>query len=334
VRRIERRRFLLAAGALAAAPLARAQDRDRLPVLGVLSAQPRPDPKVIADNPFTNRLRELGWIEGRTLAIERAYGQGREDALPALAEGLVRKRVDVIWAIGPEAALAAARATKSIPIVFWGVSFPVERGLVESLARPGRNATGVAWFAGASVDAKRVQVLREMTPQARRLAWLRAWTVGFKVDGTRLDLDVFDSAAKEHDFELRRFTVTSASDFEGAFKDMLAWKAEAMVAAATTLTVREMPRIVDFANRNRLPASYGSGMFTEAGGLMSYGSKGLPPFSRCAEQVDLILRGANPADLPVDIPRDYELVINLRTAKAIGLTIPQSLLLRADRVIQ
>lgn len=334
MRRIERRRFLLAAGAMAAAPLARGQNRDRLRVLGVLSPQPQPDAKYIADNPFTNRLRELGWSEGRTLAIERAYGQGREDLLPALAEALVRKRVDVIWAIGPEAAIAAARATKSIPIVFWGVSFPVERGLVGSLARPGGNVTGVAWFAGASVDAKRVQVLREMVPPAKRLAWLRAWTVGFTVDGRRLDLDVFDSAAAAHGFKLRRFTVASASELEGAFAEMLGWQSEAMVAAATTLTFREMHRIVDFANRNRLPAGFGSRTFTEAGGLMSYGSKGLPPFSRCAEYVDLVLRGADPADLPVDIPRDYELVVNLKTAKAIGLTVPESLLLRADRVIQ
>jgi len=331
---MSRRRFLLASSALVAASLARAQHRDRLPVLGVLNPSHLLPPEQLANNPFINRLRALGWIEGQTLSIERAYGEGREDALPALAETLVRKRVDVIFAMGPEAAVAAARATRSIPIVFWGVNFPVERGLVASLAHPGHNSTGAAWYADPSVDTKRVQILREAAPNATRLANLAVSTAGFRVDGGRLDVDIFGPAAKAHGFELRRFVVDTPSDLEAAFDGMIAWKTQALVAAATMLTVRERRRIVEFANRHRLMACYGNRVFAEAGGLMSYGATEGPPFPRCAEYVDQILRGANPADLPVDIPRDYELVINLATAKAIGLTIPESLLLRADRVVQ
>jgi len=329
-----RRRLVLAAAALAAAPLARGQRGRRLPALGVLSPHPQPPPKFLADNPFSNRLRALGWIEGQTLAIERAYGGGREDILPTMAESLVHKHVNVIWAVGPEAAVAAARATQSIPIVFWGVNFPVERGLAESIARPGRNVTGVAWYASPSVDTKRVEILREMAPQAKRLAVLGVSTAALTVDGRQLELDVFGAAAKAHDFELRKFTVSAASDLERAFQAMLAWKAQTLVAAATTMTFRERSRIVDFANRNRLPAAYAHGGFAEAGGLVSYSATEGAPITRCAEYVDSILRGASPAELPVDMPSGYELVINLKTAKTLGVEIPQSLLLRANRVIE
>jgi len=161
---VQRRQFLMAASALLASPLARAQAPAKLPTLGILSPSPRHVPRTMANN-----LRELGWSEGKTYLVERALGAGNMDRVPELAAMLVAKKVDVIWALGPEAAVAAARATTTIPIVFWGVAYPVEQGLVDSYAKPGRNATGVAWSTG-QVYAKRIQLLREIAPNAPRLA--------------------------------------------------------------------------------------------------------------------------------------------------------------------
>jgi len=335
MRRIGRRRFLVAAGALAAAPLARPQPGKRLPTLGILSFQKRPPPEFIADNPFSNRLRALGWVEGRTIAIERAYTEGREDLLPAAAERLVDARADLIWAIGPEAAVAAARATKTVPIVFWGVPFPVEQGLVETIARPGRNVTGVAWYAGPGVDTKQLEILREIAPHAKRLAYLVVPTAGASVGGGKVAVPtVFRPAAAALGFELRDFSIATAQDLEPAFASILAWKAQALVVAGTILTVRERNRIVDFANRHRLPSAFRGRVFTEAGGLAAYSIVSPPTLERCAELIDRILRGARPAELPVDIPRDYELTLNLKTARTLGLEIPRPLLLRANRVIE
>jgi len=332
---IGRRRFLVAAGALAAAPLARAQSGKRLPTLGILSFQNRRTRKFIADNPFSNRLRALGWFEGRTLAIERAYTEGRDDLLPAAAARLVGARVDVIWAIGPEAAIAAARATKTVPIVFWGVPFPVEQGLIDSFARPGRNVTGVAWYAGPGVDAKQLEILREIAPHAKRLAYLVVPRAGASVGGGKVAYPPdFGSAAASLGFDMREYPIATGADLEPAFAAILAWKAQALVVAGTILTVRERKRIVDFANRNRLPSAFRGREFTDVGGLAAYSSVTAPALERCAELIDRILRGARPADLPVDIPRDYELTLNLKTAKTLGLEIPQPLLLRANRVIE
>jgi putative ABC transport system substrate-binding protein len=335
VRLIERRRFLIGAGALAAAPLVRGQRR--LPVLGILSPNRLPPPTFLANNPFINRLRALGWSDAQTLTIERAYGEGREEALPSLAEALVRKRVDVIWAVGPEAAVAAARATRSIPIVFWGVALPVEQELVDSLARPGRNVTGVSWYQGPGVDMKRLEALREIASAAKRLAHLYVPTAGATVSGQPLrspGIALFAKAAESLGFHIRRFDVSTEPELKLAFSDILDWNADALTSAATTLTSRERGSIVDFANRNRLPAGYGNKVFAEAGGLISYGATDGSSFPRCAEYVDMILRGAAPIELPVDIPRDYELVLNVKTAKALGLDVPRSLLLRADKVIE
>ena len=330
-----RRRLILAAAALAAAPIVRGQRR--LPVLGILSPHHLPPPTFLANNPFSNRLRALGWSEAQTLTIERAYGEGREDALPSLAEALVRKRVDVIWAVGPEAAVAAARATKSIPVVFWGVALPVEQELVDSLARPGRNVTGVSWYQGPGVDMKRLEALREIASEAKRLAHLHVPTAAATVSGQphrSPAIAPFAEAAGAMGFLIRRFDVTTVSELRAAFGDIVAWNPDALTSAATTLTFRERGSIVDFANRNRLPAGYGNRVFAEAGGLMSYGAADGLSFPRCAEYVDMILRGATAAELPVEIPRDYELVLNLKTAKALGFTVSQPLLLRADRVIE
>jgi putative ABC transport system substrate-binding protein len=332
--RLTRRRLLLAAGALAA-PLARAQKRDRLPVLGVLSPHLRPSPRSIADNPFTIRLRELGWIEGRTHLIERAYGEGSEDHMPDLAARLVAKNVDVVIAIGPEAAVAAARAMTTIPIVFWGVPFPVEQGLIGSFAHPGRNATGVAWWASPEIDAKRLQILHEITPQARVVAHVTVPSAGRTVSGREIRFHSFMAdAAHALALEVRSFPVLRRADFEAAFTAIVDWGAQALVITGTTLTVREKAPLIAFAHRRQLPAIYTLREFVQAGGLVSYAIDFVPTLARVADYVDLVLRGAKPGELPVDLPTGYELAINLKAAAALGLAIPQSLIVRADRLIE
>jgi len=332
----KRRQFLMAASALLASPLARAQAPAKLPTLGVLLSGPKPPPQVVANYPTRKRLRELGWIDGKTLLVENAYGEGNEDRLPALAAMLVAKRVDAIWAFGPEAALAAARATKTIPIVFWGVAFPVEQGLVDSLAKPGRNVTGVGWWSTPEVEAKRMQLLREVVPDALRLALLEVPSTVRTVAGGRVTIadDARDAASHKLRFELRRFPVLKAADFEPAFAEIVKWRARALLVAGTFVTWRAKDQIFAFALRHRLPAMYGGDGWVAAGGLVSYASAILPAMVRSADYVDKILRGTNPAELPVDLPARYELSVNLKTAKALGITIPPSIKLSADHVFE
>jgi len=330
-----RRQVLLAAGALAAVPLASARTGGRLPVLGILSPHAPPPAKVIADNPITNRLRALGWVEGRNLRIERAYGEGKEDRLPELAAALVRKDVDVIFALGPQAAMAAASLTRTVPIVFWGVSHPVEQGLVESLSRPGSNVTGIAFSAGGTTHTKGLEALRELSPESRRLAIASTPSAGYSLGrDRRMYLLRIGPVAKSLGWELREFPVERKEDVEPAFAAMLDWRAQVLVVGATTITFRERYRIAALANGSRLPSAYAMREFVEAGGLLSYGLELAPTQERVAYFVDRILRGANPADLPVEQPDKYEFAVNLKTAAALGLTIPKSMLLRADRVIQ
>jgi putative tryptophan/tyrosine transport system substrate-binding protein len=327
-----RRRFLLAAGTLAAAPLARGQQR-RLPVIGELNPNPRPAPAAHAKRAWVVRLRELGWVEGVNYRHLGAHSEG-EAGLGERAEFLVRSGVDLIYAIGPEAAVAAARSTKTIPIVFWGVPYAVEQGLVVSLARPGRNVTGTAWTAGPGVDAKRLEVLKEIAPHARRLANITVPTAVRTVSGAKFDYPPsMRLAAERLGYEKRDFPIAASADIEPALANILAWKAQAATVAGTMLTVRELKRLVGFTLRNRLPASFVARVFVEAGGLVSYGMTLEPTGYRLGEFMDKILRGADPGTLPVDVPRDYEMFVNLKTATALGLTVPQSVLLRADRVI-
>jgi len=268
------------------------------------------------------------------LLIERPDAGGKEDLLPKLAAELVAKRVDVIWALGPEAAIAAARATSTIPIVFWGVAFPVEQGLIDSFGRPGRNVTGVAWWASPEVDAKRLELLRAIAPAAKRLASLWVPTSIRTVAGRQAVIASGTSAgAKALGYELERFPVEKAEDFDAAFAAILAWGAQAITVAGTTVTVRATRRIVEFANGNRLPSAYTFTDFVEAGGLVSYAIDWKPTMARSMDFVDRILRGAKPSDLAVDLPTEYQTAVNLKTAKLLGLTVPQSILLRADKVV-
>ncbi len=266
----------------------------------------------------------------------RPDAAGREDRLPELAEELVRKRVDVIWALGPEAAVAAARATKTIPIVFWGVGYPVEQGLIDSYARPGRNVTGMAFFTGAELATKVLQLLSEIAPGARRVAAIVTPSAISTVKGDQYvgGAPVIESAAKSLGFEYRAHRVAKREDFDSVFAAILDSRAQALVTYGTTTTFRERQRIVDFANRNRLPSAFNQREFVEAGGLLSYGADTRETIFQSMLYLDRILRGARPADLPVELPSRYDLAINLKTAQSLGLTIPQSILVRVDHVIQ
>lgn len=333
-RRDALRLVLLSPALLASRPVA-AQSPPRLPALGLLSPHPRLSEEEKLQSPLLIRLRELGWIDGKTYHYVSGHAGGREAKLDELAIQLVRQGVDLIYANGPEAAIAAARATSTIPVVFWGVADPVGQGLVESLARPGRNITGVAWYAGRGVDAKRLELIREIAPAAKRLASMTVPSAGATVGGQqRAGRPVFAEAARALGFETRDFPVATPADLDPAFEAMLAWRAQAFTAAGTTLTYRERHRIVEFANRHRLPSCFTLRDFAEAGGLVAYAIALAPSAVSAAEQVDRILRGAKPADLPVIVPSRYELTVNLRTARALGFAMPQSLLLRADRVIE
>jgi len=263
-----------------------------------------------------------------------AFGFGSEDRLPELAAELVRKKVDVIWAMGPEAAVAAARHTQAIPIVFWGVPYPVEQELVDSLAKPGRNATGVAWYSNPEVDGKRLELLREIAPAAKRLANLTVPTAGRTVSGGIARLSPTADAARKLGYEVEMFPIERREDLERALSAMQEWRAQAMTVSGTALTVRERFPIAGFAKKFRLPSTYTLRSFVEAGGLVSYAIDWRPTFAQTAEYVDRILRGARPGDLPVTLPTGYETAVNLKTAAAIGVTIPDSILLRADWVIK
>ncbi len=330
----------MAAGALLAAPrMARAQAQKRLPVLGILLAGPKPSPEAIAKSPFLNRLRELGWIEGKTLLIERAYSEDNSDRLPELAASLVAKKVDVIWTNRTPGPVAAARATKSIPIVFWLAGYPVELGLVDSFARPGRNVTGVAWIVDPSLNAKRFQLLREIAPGARRIAALinpptNLPTVAGGVFDVSAMRDKADTIFRDLGLERRRFELTAIGDLESVLADIAKWAPDALYVQDFALTFLVRKRIVEFARSHRLIDIYEGVGWTQAGGLFSYGVVTLPTVLRTADMVDRILHGAKPADIPVELPNHYELAVNLGTAKALGLTVPQSILVRADKVIE
>lgn len=332
---VARRRFLAGAGALVAAALAHGQGSGRPAVLGILSHNPAPArPRSI---PLLERLKALGWSEDGNLVVERAYANRDVELLPRLANGLVAKRVDLIWAGAPAAAVAAARATRTIPIVFANVTFPVELGLVDSLAKPGRNATGVGFLAGGMEQAaKPLEFLRQISPDARRLAhfWTPAVMRDIRGEEVKISFAPFDEAAAALGFELQLHEVFKAADFDRAFAAALGERTQAVLALATPLNWTERKRIVDFANRSTLPSAFDARAYAEIGGLLAYGPDVGENVLESANIVDRILRGAQPAELPVRLPGRHELAVNLKTARALRLTVPPSILARADRVIE
>ncbi|MFY9315851.1 MAG: ABC transporter substrate-binding protein [Burkholderiales bacterium] len=322
-------------GGALAAPLARARKPTEPRTIGFLSPHPPLPPEHPVARAVLAVYQRHGWTLGETLRIERPNAEGREERLRALAEELVRKRVEVIWALGPEAAIAAARATRTIPIVFWGVAWPIEQGPIESFARPGRSATGIAFTAGSEGE-KVLETMREIAPKAVRLAQIATpsalRTVGGDLfQGTLPSLQV---AAKRLGFEMRRIEIARVEDIEGAFAAVRESRAQALYVPGTTLTFRERGRFVDFANQNGLPSGFNQFEFVDAGGPFSYGIGSMQTILQTFEYVDRILRGAKPAELPVQLPQRFQPVLNRKTALALGLALPQSLLVRADRAIE
>lgn len=319
---------------------AQSEKPKKIPVLGILSPNVPPTPQQVAENakspiPITRKLGELGWVAGKNLMLEFAYGGDREDRLPGLAAELVRKQVDVIYASGADAAVAAARATKTIPIVFVGVALPVELGLIDSLARPGRNVTGVAFYVGRELVWKQLELLKEIAPKVVRVAWVSPPDSLRTVAGTQIDTFPADqSAARRLGLQIRQYHVRSREDFDAVFAAIRASRAQAIATTAQSLLFRERERIVAFANRHHLASAFLHQAFAESGGLVSYGADQAQAISQSAVYIDRILRGAKPGEIPVELPSRYELVVNKRTARALGLTIPQPVLLRADRVIE
>lgn len=326
---------LLALGTAAGPRVAMPQSSPGIPTLGFISLFPTPTRDEWDRTPFAIRFKELGWVEGRNIRIERAYAEKNAERLSVLAADLVRKQVDVIYAVGPQPALAAAQATNTIPIVFFGPTFPIEMGLVDSYARPGRNVTGVAWSAGVEVYVKLLSFVKELVPAAARVAFLTVPTARAKLGGGYYasSTSQLQAAAKKMGFELRAFDVAKPEDFDTAFKAIQAWRPQAFYTTGNPVTGPEAQKIVNFANANRLPSFVDSRNFPVAGGLFSYGPETKSSIMQAVNQIDRILRGAKPADLPVEMPTRYEMVINRKTATTLGIKIPQSLLVRADEVI-
>jgi putative tryptophan/tyrosine transport system substrate-binding protein len=330
--------MLFAAAALAAAPLVRAQASDRTRTLGILSFdQPRTAGE-IAESPVGAKLAALGWAHGRNLRFEPAYAGGRLERLPELAAELVGKKVDAIWAISPPAAVAAARATRTIPIVFVRVVWPVELGLAESFARPGGNVTGVASIADPAILAKPSEYLREVVPALKRLTVIAPSSLIYQtVSGGTFTPTLgpeLMAIMEGLGMGIRRHLVATVADIDAALAEALESRADGLFVTSSPLLVAQMKRIVDFTLRHRLPSAFIESLFVGAGGLLSYGSSIWGTIFQSLDYVDKILRGARPAALPIQLPTQMELVINLKTAGALGLQVPPSLLLRADRVIE
>ena len=328
---IDRRAFLAATGAvLLAAPLAaEAQQAGRVPRIAWLGGQARETahPYVRA---FQQGLKDLGWVEGQNIVIEWRFSGGRAELLPDLAAELVRLRVDLIVVPSSPAALAAKNATKTIPLVTVALGDPVALGLVASLAQPGGNITGLTNSVGPEIAGKQLELLKEVVPKVSRMAVL--WNPNTR--GNALALRETEIAARALGLELQPLEARSLNDFDRAFAAMTAKRAGALLVLGDVMFSTHRNRLADLAAKRRLPAMYPARESVEAGWLMSYGPNTLELFRRAATYVDRILKGAKPADLPVEQPTKFELVINLKTAKSLGLTIPQSLLLRADEVIQ
>jgi ABC-type uncharacterized transport system substrate-binding protein len=324
---MRRREFILALGGAAVWPLAaRAQQPGKLPTIGFLGAAPSIESQRVAA--FVQRLRELAWIDGRNLAIEYRWAEGRNERYAENAAEFVRLKVDVIVTSATPPTLAAKQATAVIPIVFAAVSDPVGTGLVASLARPGGNVTG---FANQMSDTagKKLELLREIVPGLGRLAVMA--NVGNP--GSLLDMREAEATARTLGLEVTASEIRRAEDIAPAF-EALKDRADALYLCPDPLLNTNRTRINILAVGARLPTMHGVREYVEAGGLMSYGPNLPDHFRRAAEFVDKILRGAKPADLPVEQPTKFDLVINLTTAKALGLQIPENLLARADEVIE
>jgi putative tryptophan/tyrosine transport system substrate-binding protein len=321
---------LLAVFLLAVPLAAEAQQAAKLARIGYLSPNLAASPH--RHEAFRQGLRDLGYVEGRNVVIESRDAEGKDERLPTLAAELVALKVDVIVAAGTPATLAAKQATRTIPIVFAVAADPVTSGLVANLARPGGNVTGLSILAPELVG-KCLEQLKQAVPGVRRVAVL--WHSGGLGERTEKDmLKAAEVAARALGVRPQFVEARGPDDFDRAFSDMTRARADALTVLTSVMFLSERRRLVELAAQNRLPAVYPWREGVDAGGLMSYGANVADNYRRAAAYVDKILKGAKPADLPVQQPTKFELVINLKTAKALGLTIPPSLLQRADEVIQ
>ncbi|HKZ05669.1 MAG TPA: ABC transporter substrate-binding protein [Methylomirabilota bacterium] len=314
---------------LATPRAAQAQQADKAPRIGWLSATSPADRPLLIDA-FRQRLRELGWVEGQNIAIDYRYAEDRDDRLPDLAAELVRLKVDVIVSFGTQGVTAAKKATGTIPIVMIAVRDPVGTGLIASLARPGGNLTGVSGYAGLEIVAKQLELLKETVPKLRRVAVLSNPANAYH----RLAIREANVAARSLGVQLQLLEARGPNEFDAAFAAMAKERAGGLLVLSDVMFNAHRTRLAELAARSRLPAAYAVRESVEAGGLMSYGPSFLDLHRRSAAYVDKILKGAKPADLPVEQPTQFELVINLKTAKALGLTMPPSLLRQADEVIE
>ena len=325
---VRRREFItLLGGAAATWPLAARAQQPAMPVIGFLGATTAAGQSQWTAA-FVQRLRELGWVEGRTVTIEYRWAEGRFDRLPEIFAELVRRKVDVIFTHATPNVIAAKQATSVIPIVFTLVGAPVGAGLVASLARPGGNVTGVSNLS-SDLGGKRLELLREVVPALRRLAILT------KIDNPSAVLEMGDVQAAAHTLglEVAIAEIRRADDIASAVES-LKGRVDALIVPPDALLLGHRIRINTLALGARLPTMHGSREYVETGGLMSYGPNYSDLFRRAADYVDRILRGAKPADLPVEQPTKFDLIINLTTAKVLGLTMPPTLLARADEVIE
>ena len=324
---MNRRDAVIGLVAFGAAPLAAvAQPAAKIPRIGILWQTTPPPPVHPNMAVLLKSLKDLGWEEGRSVAIEYRFAGNDADRLAQYANALVRLKVDVITTGGDLSTRAAQQATPTIPIAAV-VGFPVESGFVKSLARPGGNITGVAVLAD-ELSAKRLALLKEIMPRLRRVAVL--WD---PVTHARQP-KAAEAAARTLGLQVEVLSATTSGDLAGAFEKATAARAEALLVLVSPMFHGHARTFADLAAKHRIPAMYPTAAYVEAGGLITYGFVGAEPWRLVAASIDKILKGARAADLPVQQPTKFELVINLKTAKALGLRIPQSLLVRADRVIE
>jgi putative tryptophan/tyrosine transport system substrate-binding protein len=323
-----RRRELitLLGGVMASWPLAvGAQQTSKLPSLGFLTAG-RDSPGLPA---LLEGLGQFGWIEGKTIAVEYRYAENRNDRLPELAAELVRLNVDVIVAAGTLAPLAAKRATATIPIVMTSAGDPLGTGLVSGLARPGGNVTGLSLMS-PDISGKRLELIEQIVPDVARVAIMWNATNPYPA----LVFRQTENAARQLKLEVQSLEVHTPDDVTSALEAAVREKANALITVEDPLTVNYRKQIADFAIKNRVPTMSGLREYVDAGGLLSYGPALADLYRRAAGYVDKILKGAKPSELPVEQPTKFELVINLKTAKTLGVTIPPDMLAIADAVIE
>jgi putative tryptophan/tyrosine transport system substrate-binding protein len=327
---MNRREFLATALGVASMspPAVLGQPSARVAKVGHLeSGFPSSAPNLLAA--FRQGLRDRGYVDGQNLFIVSRYGEGREERLRPLADELVQYGVDVIFAIGPPQALAAAKATDKIPIVFVGGGDPVQMGLVKSFAHPGGNATGLT-FVTVDLASKRVQLLKEAIPLAKRLAIL--WNPDNTIN--KLELKEAITTAEALALTPLPVEIRVLDDIDGAFEGMKSQNVDATLVLSSPLTFPNRPRIVASAAKARMPTLGALREYAQAGLLMSYGPSYTDHCRRAATYVDDILKGAKPADLPVQLPTKFELILNMRTARTMGVEVPQTLIARADEVIE